>query len=205
MKRVREWILVGVGAVMAAALAHGGELVRGAVVAALGALGAALVSRAGRRAPRWPRLGKRLGRRALAGLDERLEPALDAAEDALAAVDVDGARLGRVLVPVADGVVDLVRRAVGLSTVRSGHEATLARIELETRASALEQQTRAALLRVGGELEQIRSVLATVGPSVRHLHLLQRAQELDHGQAPAELDHHVASLRDALDEELAHA
>jgi len=205
MKRMREWILVGVGAVMAAALAHGGELVRGALVAALGALGAALVSRAGKRAPRWPRLGKLLGRRALAGLDERLAPALDAAEDALHSIAVDGAQLRRALAPVSDGVSDLVRRAVGLSAVRSGHEATLARIELESQASALELQTRAALARVSAELEQIRGVLVTVGPSVRHLHLLQRAEELDRGQAPSELDQHVACLRDALDEELAHA
>ena len=205
MKRVREWVLLGGGAVMAAALAHGGELVRGAVVAGLGALGAAVVSRAGVGRARWPRLKKALGRRALAHLDERLTPALDAAEDALIAIAVDGAPFGAALRPVREGVIDLVRRAVGLSLVRAGHEATLAHISLEPEPTALELQSRAALSRVGAELDQIGGVLGNIGPSVRHLRLLTRVEELDAGQAPAELESRVASLRDALDEELAHA
>jgi hypothetical protein len=203
MKRVREWLLLGGGAVMAAALAGGGEPLRGAAVVALGVLGAAAVSRAGRR-PRWPRLKKVLGRRALAPVDERLEPTLDAAEDALLAVAVEGTPFGGALGPVREGVLDLVRRGLGLSLVRSGHEATLARIFLESQASGLELAARTALAQVNAELEQIRGVLATLGPSVRHLRLITNTEQLDSGEAPAELQARVAFLRDALTEELAH-
>ncbi len=210
-KRWQEWLLLGGGALLAAALSGGGESLRGAAVAALGLLGAALVSRANRRRLGWPRLQKTFGRRPLMAaltVDDRLAPTLAAAEDALDAVALvaaDGAAFGSALGPVRDGVVALLRRAVGLSTVRVGHEATLARIFLEAQASGLELQARTELGRVNAELEQIRGVLGTIGPSVRHLRLITRTEELDAGQAPAELEERVASLRDALTEELAHA
>jgi hypothetical protein len=220
-RKIREWALLSGGAVLGLALVGGGEPIRGAVVAALGALGAALVSRAGRLPRRWPRLEKALGRMtvgepsgarrgAAASLwraawpllvDGRLEPALDAAEDALLALE----GVDTMLAGVRQGVLDLARRALGLSHLRAGHEATLARIFLETRASELELQARAEHARLSAELEQIRGVLATIGPSVRHLSLVASAEQLDTGQAPAELEERVALLRAALHEELAHA
>ena len=211
MKRMKEWVLLGGGAVLAAALAGGGEPVRGAIVMALGGVGAAVVSRLGRRPPRWPRLRKALGRRALAGCDKRLEgnarmdATLDAAEDALTALASDGARFPAALGSVHSGILDLTRRALGLERVRIGHEATLAQLEMEPRAGALEASARTQLAHVRAELEQIRGVLATVGPSVRHLGLVTHAEALDHGAAPAELEERLALLRQALTEELAHA
>jgi hypothetical protein len=199
MRRIREWTLLGGGGVLSLALLGGGEPVRGAVVAALGAVGAAVVSRAQRWTSRWPRLHKVLGREVDRG-DERLEPTLDAAEDALRALAVEGLPFGRALDPVREGVIDLTRRACGLSRVRAGHEATLARIFLETRATQLELAARSEHARVSAELEQIRAVLHTIGPSVRHLRLLTRTEELSNGQTPAEVEERVASLREALGE-----
>jgi len=202
-RKLREWMLLGGAAVLGLALDGGGEPIRGAVVAALGALGATLVSRLGG-TRRWPRLLRLLGR-ALQEYDDRLEPTLDAAEDALSALAVEGAPFGRSLAPVREGVGDLTRRALGLGRVRLGHEATLARVFLESQAAQLERAARAEHARVSAELEQIRGVLHTIGPSVRHLALLTRTEQLHTGQAPAELEERVASLREALSEELAHA
>jgi hypothetical protein len=202
MKRIREWTLLGGGVVLALALVVGGEPIRGAVVAGLGALGAAVVSRAGRPPRRWPRLRSALGRRMIKNCDDsRLLPTLDAAEDALSAIALEGSELAA----VEEGVIDLVRRAIGLAAVRAGHEATLAKIFLEAQASQLELEVRTEHARVNFDLEQIRGVLATVGPSVRHLRLLTAAEKLAAGDAPAELHERVANLRNALSEELAHA
>ena len=202
MRRIREWTLLGGGAVLALALVGGGEPIRGAVVAGLGALGAAVVSRASRPPRRWPRLRGALGRRSLASCnDARLVPTLDAAEDALSEIALEG----RELDPVKRDVLDLVERAIGLSGVRAGHEATLAKIFFEAHASQLELEARTEHARVNFDLEQIRGVLATVGPSVRHLRLLTAAEKLSAGDAPAELHQRVADLRNALKGELAHA
>jgi hypothetical protein len=133
--------------------------------------------------------------------DARVVPTLDAAEDALFAIALEGKELD----PLKEQVIDLVRRAIGLSAVRAGHEATLAKIFLEAQASQLELEVRAEHARVNFDLEQIRGVLATVGPSVRHLRLMTTAEKLSAGDAPAELHQRVADLRSALSEELAHA
>jgi hypothetical protein len=204
MRRIREWTLLGGGGVLSLALLGGGEPVRGAVVAALGAVGAALVSRAQRWTSRWPRLAKVIGRE-IDRCDERLDSTLDAAEDALLAISIEGAPFGRALDAVREGVIDLTRRACGLARVRAGHEATLARIFLETHASQLELAARSEHARVSAELDQIRGALVTIGPSVRHLGLITRTSELASGQAASEVEERVASLREALSEELSHA
>jgi hypothetical protein len=204
-RKLREWILLGCGGVLALALIGGGEPIRGAVVAALGAVGAALVSYLGRLPRRWPRLRKALGRARFAALDDRLHPVLDAAEDALLALAVEGDGFGSSLADVRPAVLDLSRRALGLSRIRAGHEATLAGVVFDLRPDTpkpLELQARIEHARVGAELDQIQRALAAIGPSVRHLTLLVHTERLDEGQAPTELEERVAELCAALHEEL---
>jgi hypothetical protein len=110
------------------------------------------------------------------------------------------------LEPVGRSVIDLAARAVALGRVRLGHEATLARVEREARATELVRAARAELARVAGDLEQVRAVLVTIGPSVRHLALLVRTEEIGVAwEAPLELEARVSALREALAEELTHA
>jgi hypothetical protein len=204
MRRFRELILVLTALLLSAALVRVGRPSRALAVALAGAAGVALLVWLERRERRWPRLVRHV-RFAQQVSDDRLWPLLDAAEDALAAVAIEGRELGRALEPVARGVIDLARRALALGRIRAGHERTLARISLEPVATRLELDSRAEVARLDAELESLKRTLATIGPSVRHLRLLAQTGEADvHAGEPAhEVEAHLETLRHALAEEMA--
>jgi hypothetical protein len=202
-RRIREAMLVVSAAAMASALAAAGRPVRALEAAAVGAVGVALLLWLEARERRWPRLA-RLVRFTAQVTDERMWPLLDSAEDALAAIALDGREFARSLEPVARGVIDLARRALALGRIRAGHEGTLARIALEPEPTALELESRAEVARLDAELESLRRTLLTIGPSVRHLGLLAAtgAAGAAAGESPSEVESRLATLRHALAEEM---
>lgn len=204
IKRIRETISSAVALALGAAVAASGRWPRATAVAGVGALGLALLLVLGARERRWPRL-LRVMRFDADATDERLWPLIDSAEDALAAIALDGRAFQRSLEPVGRGVIDLARRALALGRIRAGHERALARIELEPEPTALELESRAEVTRLDAELESLRRTLVTIGPSVRHLRLLAATGEAGAaaGESPSEVESRLETLRHALAEEMA--
>jgi hypothetical protein len=200
----RALVLGVIALVLGVMLAARGHAGRAGAVGAVGASGVVAVLRSTRRARRWAQLERRAGRRTLRAADARLAALLDGAEDALAAIAVDGRDFRAALAPVELAVVDLARRALALGRVRAGHEATLARLAAEPHAGTLAAESRAEVERLDVELEALRRAVVAIGPSVRHLRLLADAGTAgaNAGESPAEIETRLVALRHALAEEL---